>query len=110
MKTFPKLTQSSVSLGIGDGRTINVPMLPISAIGELKTLTTDLGKCETADDFQQIHERMIKLAEPVLPQELVERLARFQIPQLAELLAYLAYGDPDNDDQPLDDPDSAKKK
>ena len=110
MKVFPKLTQSTVSLGIGDGRTINVPMLPISAIGELKTMTADLGKCETADDFQQIRDRMISLAKTVLPPELVERLARFQIPQLAELLAYLAYGDPDDDDQPVDAPDPAKKK
>ena len=110
MKTFPKLTQSSVSLGIGDGRTINVPMLPISAIGELKTMTADLNQCETTADFQQIRDRMMKLAGSVLPADLTGQLARFQIPQLAELLAYLAYGDPDDNDQPVDDPDPAKKK
>ena len=107
MKVFPKLTQSTVSLGIGDGRTINVPMLPIARIGELKTILADMHKCSTLDDFTAIRDRMISLAGTVLPPEIAEKLVRFQIPQLSELLGYLAYGDPDDDDQPVDDP--AKK-
>ena len=108
MKTFPKLSQSEVSLGIGGGRTINVQMLPVSAIGDLKAISADLGKCQSIDDFNRIHDRMVALAKTVLPDELSAQLERFQIPQLSELLGYLAYGDPDNDDQPVDG-DPAKK-
>ena len=107
MKTFPKLTQKTVRLGIGDGRSINVPMLPVSKLGELKTISADLGKCETAAEFNAVHERMLELARTVMPQELCLQLPRLDIPKLSELLGYLAYGDPDDDDLPTDDP--AKK-
>lgn len=107
MKTFPKLLQTSVRIGIGDGKVINVPMLPISAIGELKSFTAQLDKCESMEEFAAIRERMVDLAKTVLPGDLTPQLERFQIPQLAELLGYLAYGDPEDDDQPVEDP--AKK-
>ena len=106
MKTFPKLTQTTVRLGIGDGRSINVPMLPLSKLGELKSISADLGKCEAAADFNAVHERMLDLARTVMPQDLCQQLPRLDIPKLSELLGYLAYGDPDGDDLP-DDP--AKK-
>lgn len=107
MKTFPKLTQKTVRLGIGDGRSINVPMLPVYKLGELKAISADLGKCSTAADFNAIHERMLELAKLVMPPELVPQLQRFDIPKMSELLGYLMYGDPDDDDLPTDDP--AKK-
>ncbi len=107
MKIFPKLTQTTVRIGVGDGRTINVPMLPISRIGELKSISADLGKCSSLEDYHAIHDRMVALAKEVLPPELSAQLLRFQIPQLSELLGYLAYGDPEDDDQPVDEP--AKK-
>ena len=102
MKTFPKLLQTSVRIGIGNGKVINVPMLPVSAIGELKSFTAQLDKCESMAEFAAIRERMAAMAKTVLPADLTPQLERFQIPQLAELLGYLAYGDPEDDDQPVD--------
>ena len=44
---------------------------------------------------------MIEIASGYLPEEFAEKLQRFPIEKLAELLCYLAYGDPDDDDQPV---------
>lgn len=105
MKTFPKLSQTEVRIGIGNGQTINVPMLPISRLGDLKSISEDLAKCSSSADFNSMHDRMIELAGTVMPPQFMEQLRRFDIMGLSELLGYLAYGDPDGDDQP----DASKK-
>lgn len=99
-KMFPKLTQTMVSIGIGNDKCIDVPMLSIAQIGELNDLRTKLSNCKTDEDFIVLRRQMISLAATCLPAEYANGLERFPLEKMVELLCYLAYGDPDDDDQP----------
>ena len=102
-KYFPKLTQTHVWIGTGNGGGFSCPMLPVVKLGELNDCTEALGNAKSVAEIAEIRGRMVDLAKTVMPEAYHDNLARLDIPTLAELLAYLMYGD--NDDQP---PESAK--
>lgn len=98
-KYFPKLTQRHVRLDVAEGQSIVVPMLPV---GEIKTLADFSDRLATSNkmtEIEAVRREMIALARTVLPDSCHGNLERFGIDTLSELLAYLMYGD--GDDQPL---------
>lgn len=100
---FPKLTQTHVFIETDTaGHGFNCPMLPVSALGEMNAIFEVLRMCENIDSLDNARKRMIGLVKTVMPEAYHEKLVRLDIPHLTELIAYLMYGDPDNDDQPKD--------
>ena len=100
-KYFPKLTQTEVFIQTDEhGGGFNCPMLPVSALAEMENISLELSKAETIEAAEAVRSRMRSLACTVLPKECHDMLVRFGIPQLSDLIAYLMYGDPGNDDQP----------
>ena len=73
-------------------------MLPVSKLGELHDCTQALQNAGSVEEIAKVRVRMADLAKTVMPEAYHDNLARLDIPTLAELLAYLMYGD--NDDQP----------
>lgn len=100
-KYFPKLTQTEVRIDTAGGGSIMVPMLPVKYIGEFERIRDGLMKAQTQDDCVKLRDKMIELAKISVPGEMHEALLRFDLVKLAELVAYLLYGDDD---------DEAKKK
>lgn len=100
-KFFPKLSQTHVFIETDTaGNGFNCPMLPVSALSEMNAIFEILQKAGSIDSLESARSRMIELAKTVMPAVYHENLGRLDIPRLTELLAYLMYGDPGNDDQP----------
>lgn len=97
-KCFPKLTQTHVRIEVADGSSISVPMLPVSALGEMKECSEILKKVHTIEEFEALRLRLVALIKTVLPEPYCENLDRFDLTQLVEVVTYLMYGD--NDDLP----------
>ena len=98
-KCFSKLSQTHVRIELDDkGNYFNCPMLPVSSMSELNECSEIMAKCKNFSELESVRQRMIALAKTVLPEEYWGNLARFDFAKLAELLAYLMYGD--NDDLP----------
>ena len=97
-KYFPKLKQTHVRIDLdAEGKeSISCPMLPVDALPELNACSEALGCADTVEKYMQVKERMIALAQTVLPAEYAKNLPRFQVDKLSELLAYLMYGDSDD--------------
>ena len=57
----------------------------------------------------RMQSHQLALVRSVFPAELHEALNRFDIPKLTELVAYLMFGDPENDDQPKKEGKAAEK-
>ena len=100
-KYFPLLNQSRVRIELAAGKSIAVPMFPVSVLEEFKSIQDDLTKSETEQEFEQAKQRMLNLIKTVMPGEYHANLDRFPIESLAELMAYLMYGDEDS--EPRDD-------
>ena len=98
-KYFPKLTQTHVWIGDGNGGGFSCPMLPVGKLGELNDCSEMLVAAKGIEDVEAARQKMIELAATVIPKEYQPNLARFTVMALAELLAYLMYGDTD-DQQP----------
>lgn len=98
MKTFAKLTQTHVRIEVADGASISVPMLPVSKLPELNDLAEQLAKASDVATIQAVRSKMADMAKTCLPEQYHANLARFDVDTLARLLAYLMYGD--SDDQP----------
>lgn len=106
---FPKLAQSRVFIETGaDGAGFNCPMLPVSALAEMNALYELLQGAKDVETLNRGRTRMIELVKTVMPPEYHANLQRLDIPHLTELIAYLMYGDPENNDQPRGDGDSEK--
>ena len=98
-KYFPKLTQTEVFIQLSaDGSGFNCPMLPVSELGELNACSEQLQNAKTIADIQAIRVRLIALIKKVMPEQYCTNIDRFELTHLAELAAYLMYGD--DDDQP----------
>lgn len=98
-KVFAKLTQRQVWIATDEaGNGFNCDMLPISALAEMNACSDAIGKIQDIKELEAIRQRMIALVKTVLPEQYQENLGRFDFAMLSELLAYLMYGD--NDDQP----------
>ena len=103
-KTFLKLAQTEVFIQTdGSGGGFNCPMLPVGKMPEMNRLSEDLAKAVTPAEMDAIRRRMINLAGSVFPEDRRAGLERLDIARLAELIAYLMFGDPADDDQPRDD-------
>lgn len=98
MKAFAKLTQTHVRIEVADGASISVPMLPVAKLPELNDLAAQLAKAGDVETVQGIRLKMVDMAKTCLPEQYHANLARFDVDMLARLLAYLMYGD--GDDQP----------
>lgn len=92
-KCFPKLTQTHVRIEVADGESISVPMLPVSALGEMKECSEMLKKVQTIEEFEALRLRLAALARTVLPEQYCDNLERFDLMNLVELVTYLMYGD-----------------
>ena len=100
-KYFPKLTQTKVFIQTDEhGGGFDCPMLPVSALAEMDEISTALAKVDNVQTMEGIRQRMIALVKTVIPGAYHCNLVRLDIPKLAELIAYLMYGDASNDDQP----------
>jgi hypothetical protein len=103
-KYFPKLTQTEVFIQTDEnGGGFNCPMLPVSALSKIEEFSQELKESADKSDIKAIGKirlKMIELAQTVMPAEYHDSLFRLDIPKCTELLAYLMYGDPENDDQP----------
>ena len=109
-KYFPKLTQKEVFIQTDeDGGGFNCPMLPVSALNEMNECSVALQNCKTIEAFENVRQRLLALVRSVFPAELHDALNRFDIPKLTELVAYLMFGDPENDDQPKKEGKAAEK-
>jgi len=98
-KFFPKLTQTKVFIQTDEaGNGFNCPMLPVSELAEMNECSELMGNVDSIESLEAVRKRMIALASKVLPEEFSGNLNRFDIPKLSELIAYLMYGD--GDDQP----------
>lgn len=103
-KFFPKLTQTHVYIETDtEGHGFNCPMLPVSALGEMNEIFEVLQQVSSIDSLESSRRRLINLAKTVIPEEYHQNLGRLDIPRLTELIAYLMYGDPGNDDQPREE-------
>ena len=103
---FPKLTQTHVFIETDTaGHGFNCPMLPVSALVEMNAIFEILQKAGSIDSLESARKRMIELIKTVMPEAYHANLGRLDIPRLTELLAYLMYGDPGNDDQPREEPE-----
>lgn len=100
-KYFPKLTQTEVFIQTDEnGGGFNCPMLPVTALNDMNDCSKDLQKCKTIEEFEAARQKLINIISTVFPEKYKPCLVRFDIPHLTELVAYLMYGDPENDDQP----------
>ena len=107
---FAKLNKRTVRIPLADGEWIDAPLLPISEIGEMDEISRMLEKLNR-DNAREIAERMVNLALKSLP-EYGEALRRFQLDELAELLALLMYGtnEPDDGEQEQKKEEDGEKK
>ena len=97
---FPKLSQTHVWIETDqNGGGFSCPMLPVGKLGELNACSEALTSAKSVEDVENARKKMIELAKTALPEEYHPALSRFDIPALAKLLAYLMYGD-DDDQQP----------
>jgi hypothetical protein len=95
-KCFPKLTQTHVWIQTEPGKGFNCPMLPISALSEMKECSDLLACVSTIEDFEQLRLRLLALVKTVMPEEYWNNLLRLDITQLTDIVAYLMYGDDDD--------------
>lgn len=101
-KYFPKLTQTEVFIKTEpDGGGFNCPMLPIAALNEISAVTEALGAAKNLEEMEAVRSMMIALINTVMPEKYQGTIARLDIPKLSELIAYLMYGDANDDDQPV---------
>lgn len=106
-KYFPKLTQNTVWIEVQNGG-FHCPMLPVSALPEIDDISQTLSTTHTHEELRNVKARMVALAKTVIPDEYAYGLERFDCLALSELLAYLMYGDGD-DQGPNSGPESGPK-
>ena len=107
-KYFPKLTQTHVWIELDQsGNGFNCPMLPICKLSEMEEISQNIGKVSELSELAKYQKQMIELIKTVMPAEYHDNLRRLDIPTLSELIAYLMYGDSENDDV---EPESKKKQ
>lgn len=100
-KYFPLLNQTHVRIELADGKVLNCPMLPVSALADFREITEAFKNADSDEKIVAIRERMVNMAKTVIPSEYHGMLERFPLETLLELLAYLMYGD--RDSEPKDD-------
>lgn len=109
-KVFKKLTQTHVRIECGDGTAFNCPMLPISRLPEVHELSNKLTGAGSLAEFEAVRKEMLGLIGTVFPAEHSANLERLPVDKLSELVAYLMYGDDDDDPIPDGAGADCKKK
>ncbi|MGE4300815.1 MAG: hypothetical protein AB7F40_04340 [Victivallaceae bacterium] len=105
-KYFPKLNQRRVRIDMSDSESVMVDMLPISELATLEAFTERIAGIKDAAGYGELRKDMVAVAKKVIPDPFSENLARFSVEMLIELLAYLVYGD--GDDQPKQEAEDPK--
>lgn len=109
-KYFAKLNKKTVKIPVDEGKSIEAQLLPISDIGEMDAISEMLANV-SRENVREVQDRMIALISKSLP-GYTEALRRFQLDELAELLALLMYGtnEPYNDDEERKEDGDGEKK
>lgn len=109
MIMFPTLGKTTVNIGIGKGKWIEVDMLPVSDYARFREIQSDLTCIpdESPQDFKnqkvkKAREEILAMAKKVMPPEM--RIESLDHSRLSLLVTTLCTGD---DDSEKDDP---KKK
>ena len=107
---FTELVKTSVHIGLGDGKYIVVPMLPVVDFSEYQKLQYDLAQLNEKPETTQMQRidaivvargKLAEMAKKVMPVELHERLQLMDYPTLSALVLVLCKG---SDDSEKDDP------
>lgn len=99
-KYFPKLNPRRVRIDMSDSESVMVDMLPISELATLEAFTERIAEIKDAVGYAELRNDMVEVAKKVVPEPFSENLARFSVEMLIELLAYLVYGDGDDQQKP----------
>lgn len=107
---FNELTKTTVHIGIGDGKYVEVPMLTVEDYAELQQLQrtlTELSENKDATQTQRVdaimegRDKLAAMAMKVMPQELHNGLKRMDYMTLLKLVTVLCNG---KDEGEKDDP------
>ena len=109
-KVFKKLTQTHVRIECGDGPAFNCPMLPVGRLPEVHELSKKLTGAGSLAEIEAVRKEMLGLIGTVFPAEHSANLERLPVDKLSEMVAYLMYGDDDDDPVPDGDGADGKKK
>ena len=110
---FEELAKTSVHIGMGGGRYIEVPMLTVADFSEYQRMQYELARMNEQPETTQMQRidaiieargKLAEMAKKVMPVELHERLQLMDYPTLSALVLLLCKG---KDDAEGDDP--AKK-
>ena len=108
---FPELSKTTIHVGIGGDKWVEVPMLTVAEYNEFQRITTDLAKfgekkdVATSDRIEAIiaaHDKLAEMACRVMPVELADRVRMMDFKQLSELVTALCTG---KDNSEGDDPE-----
>ena len=107
---FNELTKTTVHIGIGDGKYVEVPMLTVEDYAEMQQLQrtlTELSENKDATQTQRVdaimegRDKLAAMAMKVMPQELHNGLKRMDYMTLLKLVTVLCNG---KDEGEKDDP------
>lgn len=98
-KFLPKLLQTHVRITGYGGKAFNCPLLPVSAKAVMDECARNLEKAATPAEIEREKARLVELIRTVMPEPYSANLDRLPLELVTELVAYLMYGD--GDDEPL---------
>ena len=107
MKAFENLTKKTVPVIVSEGKTVEFPMLPVTALPAYKDIAKRMSSAKNTDEIFGITEDLVQLIRQVVPEEYaVERLG---YTDLCALAAYLMFGVEPMDYQEQEKKDLEKK-
>ena len=105
---FPELGKTTVHIGIGNGKWIEVPMLSVKDYAELRDIQKEVLKLNESnmemgqkyDTLEAAMRKMSDMVKKVMPVEYHESIGRLSYEKLASLALVLCNGDDtsENDD------------
>lgn len=104
-KFLPKLMQTHVRITGYGGASFDCPMLPVSARPIMDECAEALEKAASPGELDAVRHRLIALVRTVMPPPYADGLDRLPLESMTELVAYLMYGD--GDDEPAGNGDAA---
>lgn len=108
---FDELVKTTVHIGIGKGKYIEVPMLTVEDFNTFKELQRNLAELNSASDTTELQRidaiiegrgKLAAMAAKVMPKELHENLKRMDYPTISMLVMVLCTGKDNSED---DDPE-----
>lgn len=102
MKAFENLTKKTVPVIVSEGKTVEFPMLPVTALPKYKEIAKNMSLATNTEEIFALAEELVALVRQVVPEEYaVERLG---YTDLCALAAYLMFGI-----EPIDSREQEKK-